>query len=1152
MKKKSLHIYLINNSLFEDVLKNFFPTLFLSSLKLLRSLLLSTLLFFVPVVSYTANAAATNYTDPTGYPGSWPADADWIPYTTNGSNISDLAGGAGGDSSTGGSAPSSSVDVVGTYGPAVSWYGDGTNLYFRMQLNGSPIQATGTSKPFGSSTWNILIDTDGDGFKEFVVHIDGTGGGQTQADDIVTIYENTATQSFTVTGGVDTLWRQDSADNPSDVTLQTVDGELGSNASAYDSDGSPGGPDYDFLRTRVVDIDGSVTYLDFQVPLSALDATSKGGPAFTASTPFSMGFSTSNSNSNPVQKDFAYAGTITASATSTLPFGDYVDPAGNTLDDPSIRSLTTIGCGSATLRTIVLDSTKLVSEVVYSTVTTEFYYYYDANSDGIANDAGSGWYKIGDGVPTNNLAPWTYSWDSTGLYVGQYLVKVIATDEQANIVDSSALSTPIIAIHDNNSCGAALPTEVVDLANTANASGMGVKLVNADPSSSITTSKPVIRTQGTTFNLFARNEGTISQAFDLSVDADGAGQALPGGLTVSFTDTVGTPITSTSVLAPDATYEYRAVVSTTVALPFGSYPLYFYVTGATDATATDVKQDEVIVTTGVDIANSSGATGLGDYLVDADPSSSVTTTLSAKATWTASFDLFINNESAINQSFNLSADSDGAGVPLPAGWTVVYKDTLGSTITSTAVVAAGATYQYTAEVSTPAGTADGTYPIFFYADGVTVTAATDVKQDALTIDSGLSDNIIDLASLTTATGFGAPGIDAHPDTVSTTTEYIEPGDTAIFNLYAINEGTASKTFDLNAYANTALDSLPAGWSVVFKDSGNNVITSTGSIAVGATFSFTAEVTSPAAATELLLPVYFRITPSTGGGGWNTNFVQVTVQVTLLADLAIIKTVNDATPQQGDSIVYTLTLTNNGTNTASQLEITDALPSGVTYVSDDGGGTYDDTTDLWKPTALTSGANIVLNITVTVDAGTGGTTITNTATITNSNRIDPVSTNNTSSIDITIVTPNFSALKSTIVASDPFNGTTNPKSIPGAVMLYSIQVTNSGLGNPDVDSMIVSDPIPTNTALVVTGTPFTFVQGTPTSSLSFTYTSLASTTDDVEFSNDSGASWTYTPVVDGNGTDLNVTNIRFKPKGTLAASDGVNHPNFTSRFEIKVQ
>jgi uncharacterized repeat protein (TIGR01451 family) len=1131
-------------------------------MKVLVLMLFTALLIVTPLVSSPAHAVATNYLDPVGFPGSWPADSQWIPYTSGGTNVSDLEGGSGGDASTGGTTPSGSVDIVGTYGPAVSWFGDGVNLYFRIQLASSPLAATGNGKPFGSATWNILLDTDGDGFKEFVIHIDGTGGSDTQADDIVIVYNDNATQSFTVTGGVDTIWRQDSADNPSDTSQQTVDGEPGSNASAYDNDGSPGGPDYDFLRSRLIDVNGSVTYLDFQVPIVALDALSRGGPAFTATTPFAMGFSTSNSNSDPVQKDFAYVGDFTAVATSPVPFGDFVDPSGNNRDEPSIVSFTASGCGPATLTTTVLDSTKLVGGVVVSTVTTEFHYYYDANNDGIANDAGSGWYKAGDGVPTNNLAPWTLSWNSSGLPVGQYLLKVIASDEQGNVVDSALQASPLIQVHDNDSCGTPLAAEVVDLANSANAAGMGTAAVDADPATSVTTTIPVIRTQGTTFDLFVRNEGSLAQAYNLSVDSDGAGGALPVGITVSFTDTGGTSITSTPVIAPGNTYQYRAVVATTVAASFGTQSLYFYVDGVTIPVASNVKQDAVAIATGVDLANSATATGLGDYTVNADPSSGVTTTLSARATWTVSYPLYINNESAINQSFNLSADSDGAGGAFPAGWSVVYRDSLGGAITSTPVVAAGSTYQFSAEVTTPAGTADNTYPIFFYADGASVAAASDVKQDALTIDSALSANIIDLAVSSGSSGLGVAGVDANPDTVNSSTVYVEPGNTAVFNLYAVNEGTANKSFELGAFAGNSPSNnppdLPADWVVVFRDSGSNIVTDTPTLAPGASFAYTAEVSVPAAATELLRSIFFSLEPNGGSGNWNTNFVQAAAQVGQLADLEIVKTVDDATPGEGDTVVFTLTLTNNGPRNAAQLEVTDALPAGVTYVSDDGAGSYNNVTGIWTPSPLSNGASVVLNITATVDAGTAGSTITNTATITNSNRIDPDETNNSSSVDINVVEASLSVVKTAVTTSDPVNGATNPYNIPGATILYSIQVTNTGLGTADANSVFINDAIPANTQLFVgdlgAGSgPVAFIQGATSSGLAQpSFLGLGSLLDDIDFSNDNGATWTYIPVPDANGYDANVTNLRVNPQGVFAASDGVNNPSFTLRFQVVVE
>lgn len=47
-------------------------------------------------------------------------------------------------------------------------------------------------------------------------------------------------------------------------------------------------------------------------------------------------------------------------------------------------------------------------------------------------------------------------------------------------------------------------------------------------------------------------------------------------------------------------------------------------------------------------------------------------------------------------------------------------------------------------------------------------------------------------------------------------------------------------------------------------------------------------------------------------------------------------------------------------------------------------------------------------------------------------------------------------KSVSVFSDPFNGTTNPKAIPGAILEYSITVVNSG--TQDADDIVISDVI----------------------------------------------------------------------------------------------
>ncbi len=291
------------------------------------------------------------------------------------------------------------------------------------------------------------------------------------------------------------------------------------------------------------------------------------------------------------------------------------------------------------------------------------------------------------------------------------------------------------------------------------------------------------------------------------------------------------------------------------------------------------------------------------------------------------------------------------------------------------------------------------------------------------------------------------------------------------------------------------------------------------------------------------------------------FVATGVQAANDADLAIVKTVDNAFPQEGDTLVYTLTLTNNGPKNANNIAVSDLLPAGLAYASHVGSGTYDPGTGEWSPgTLLKSGEMVQLAITAMVNAGTAGSILTNTVTVTGSTATDPESSNDSGSVDITVVAPNLTMLKSAQTVSDPVNGVDSPYDIPGATVLYSVQTTNTGLGVPDSDTLVMSDPIPAYTELFVgdldgAGSgPVLLIDGhAPVNSgLTYIFSGLASATDDLEFSNDNGASWGYTPVPDIDGYDANVTHIRVNPKGEMRASNGTDHPTFTLRFRVRVQ
>jgi uncharacterized repeat protein (TIGR01451 family) len=126
-----------------------------------------------------------------------------------------------------------------------------------------------------------------------------------------------------------------------------------------------------------------------------------------------------------------------------------------------------------------------------------------------------------------------------------------------------------------------------------------------------------------------------------------------------------------------------------------------------------------------------------------------------------------------------------------------------------------------------------------------------------------------------------------------------------------------------------------------------------------------------------------------------------VQV-LSADLAVTKNVDKPAPDEGQQVVFTIEVTNNGPDDATGIQLTDQLPVGLTYVSDDPDqGSYDDLTGVWTVGALADGASASLEITATVDSGTSGQTIINATSALSAGEADLDSSNDSASAQITV-------------------------------------------------------------------------------------------------------------------------------------------------------
>lgn len=148
-------------------------------------------------------------------------------------------------------------------------------------------------------------------------------------------------------------------------------------------------------------------------------------------------------------------------------------------------------------------------------------------------------------------------------------------------------------------------------------------------------------------------------------------------------------------------------------------------------------------------------------------------------------------------------------------------------------------------------------------------------------------------------------------------------------------------------------------------------------------------------------------------------------------------------------------------------------------------------------------------------------------------------------------PALQVSKVVATLSDPVNDGSNPKAIPGAVLGYTITVTNLGPGAVDADSFELADTVPPGTALYVStgaGDPIRFTDGGVASGLSYLFAS------DVRFSNQPGGGppFDYAPVPDAQGYDAAVTGFLVTPTGSMNASGGAGDPSFAIDMTVRLR
>ena len=182
---------------------------------------------------------------------------------------------------------------------------------------------------------------------------------------------------------------------------------------------------------------------------------------------------------------------------------------------------------------------------------------------------------------------------------------------------------------------------------------------------------------------------------------------------------------------------------------------------------------------------------------------------------------------------------------------------------------------------------------------------------------------------------------------------------------------------------------------------------------------------------------------------SNNYANASVNIILVADLLINKTVSSSVVFVGDRVVWTIIVINNGSSTAFNCVVNEVLSSGLFYVSSSASkGFYDFGSGIWSIGDLANGETATLHITTTVmKAGIIGNLVS-----VSSSTYDPNMTNNECFVNIT----------AKVNETTPINNRTVPvnnKTIPQ----YNETIINDnktvvGCGVKSVDVYATGNPI----------------------------------------------------------------------------------------------
>lgn len=431
----------------------------------------------------------------------------------------------------------------------------------------------------------------------------------------------------------------------------------------------------------------------------------------------------------------------------------------------------------------------------------------------------------------------------------------------------------------------------------------------------------------------------------LDTDYDGlqdAGEAGIAGVTVELRSADGTTLIATATTDPSGNY----IFSSDTARSSSSSHLYSLALSPNTAYLVRFPTTATVAATSYNLTTQTAG---ANRLIDSNPANTgdapvLATDIPVYGANNHSFDAGYSTPPCTINNFTVTPACNNNGTPANA--TDDYR-TFSVTASGTGIAAT-----YTAAVNnsgtlTPTTGSYGSATNFRLQDGSAGngTTYTLTLTDASTSSCTQTTSINDTGSCGVTCSINTPTVSATCNNNGTASDPSD--DTFTFTI---------STTGSNTGANYKVEKTsPAPTSTVFASLSYGTTSAASSSFPISGGNLTLTLTDNTTSTCTLAPVTVTAPPtcSTGGGGQ--------------PDLKIAKTSDKASVSSGQTITYTVTLINEGSASATGVQVRDLLPSAVTFVSaTPSQGTYNNATGIWNVGSVSVGASLTLTIQVTVN------------------------------------------------------------------------------------------------------------------------------------------------------------------------------------------